>query len=63
MCLTVPAKVIGRRSGRLKLEDGRLVKPAADSLGAGDWVLVTADLAVAKISAEEAREINNYFKK
>ncbi len=62
MCLTLPAKIKAISGLQARLEDDRVVKIAGlQSVSVGDWVLVNADLAVAKISGQEAQEINNYF--
>jgi len=62
MCLTLPAKIKEIKNNLAVLEDGRQVKIAVfDKIQVGDWVLVNADLAVSKISSQEALEINNYF--
>lgn len=67
MCLTLPAQIISLDGGLTAKVDlsgnERQVRLAfSDLVSAGDWVLINADLAVAKISAQEAQEINNYFK-
>lgn len=63
MCLTVPYQIKKISNGQAELSDGRKVKIAMISdLKIGDWVLANADLAVSKITANEAKEINNYFK-
>lgn len=45
-----------------ELSDGRQVNLVfAGKVKKGDWVLTNADLAVSKISAKEAKEINEYL--
>ncbi|MEK7168055.1 MAG: HypC/HybG/HupF family hydrogenase formation chaperone [Patescibacteria group bacterium] len=53
-------KIVGNKA---ELEGGRRVSLdlVADPQ-VGDWVLVNADLAVSKVTKDEAQEINNYFK-
>jgi len=68
MCLTLPAQVKSAGISKLFIEvdlagQVRRVKPAfSETVGSGDWVLVNADLAVARITPEEAQEINEYLK-
>ena len=68
MCLTIPAKVVSiKKSPRqslvehLEVEDSkgtREIKSIIDEeLKIGDWVLYTLDMAVRKVSEEDAREI------
>jgi len=64
MCLTIPAKIDKIDGGQAKLIDGRMVNiNLIKEPRVGDWLLVNADLAVSKITAKQAKEINNYFKK
>ena len=63
MCLTTPLKIKAIKKELAELSDGREVSLALiDNPRVGDWVLANADLAVSKVSAKEAKEINNYFK-
>ncbi|MFA5020584.1 MAG: HypC/HybG/HupF family hydrogenase formation chaperone [Patescibacteria group bacterium] len=68
MCLTLPARVKSAASGKIFIEvdlagQARRVKTAfSEAVSIGDWVLVNADLAVAKITLQEAQEINDYLK-
>ncbi|OGY46138.1 MAG: hypothetical protein A2731_01545 [Candidatus Buchananbacteria bacterium RIFCSPHIGHO2_01_FULL_39_8] len=76
MCLTIPVRIKKVEGTTAELFDGRKVSivlligqekglPAETRrrrVKAGDWVLTNADLALAKISTKEAKEINNYFK-
>ena len=63
MCLTTPLKIKAIKKELAELSDGREVSLALiDNPRVGDFVLVNADLAVSKVSAKEAKEINNYFK-
>lgn len=44
------------------MENGRIVSIAlVNDVKKGDYVLTNADLAIKKISAKEASEINEYF--
>ena len=63
MCLTIPVKIKKVNGAEAELEDGRKVNIALikDSKK-GDWILTNANLGLSKISAKEAKEINNYFK-
>lgn len=60
MCLTLPLKIeriIG--NNQAWLSDKRKVNTSLiKNLKVGDWVLANADLAISKISAKEAKEIN-----
>jgi len=73
MCLTKPAKIKKIKGETAELADGRWVNiallkqskkglPAETSVKAGDWVLANANLAVAKVSTKEVKEIKNYLK-
>jgi len=63
----MPAQVLSVEvdKAQIKVDSARgkqLVNLAFDGLlKVGDWVLVNADLAVAKINPEEAEEIKKYF--
>jgi hydrogenase maturation factor len=64
MCLTKPFKIEKIVDCQAYLTDGRVVDISLiDGVEAGDWVLVNANLAISRVSIEEAKEINNYFKK
>lgn len=46
-----------------KMEDGRLVNLIiAESVSRGDWLLVKSNLAVSKLSENEAKEIKKAIK-
>lgn len=67
MCLTIPAKVLsvedscaGLPVKRITIRDSkgeRAISALPDDLRAGDWVLYASDIAVEKISEDDAREI------
>jgi hydrogenase maturation factor len=57
MCLTVPRKVIKIKDGKALLQDGRWVKSLAGKLKPGDMVLAQADLAIEKITKNQAGEM------
>ena len=63
MCLTKPQK-LKKVNGRVaEVVDGRMINIALiKKPKAGDWVLANADLALTKITAKEAKEINDYLK-
>ena len=64
MCLTKPFKIKSIDGAAAVLDDGRRVDLGMlKGAKTGDWVLANANLAVTKISAQEAKEIKNYFKK
>jgi hydrogenase maturation factor len=64
MCLTVPLKIKQVKGQTARLSDGREVNIVfTDKVKKNDWVLTNANLAVAKISDKEAKEIKNYYKK
>jgi hydrogenase maturation factor len=62
MCLTLPVKVIKKSGMVLTVQDGARSRQINGALLAkckvGDWVLANADLALNKISALEAKKIN-----
>jgi len=63
MCLTLPFEIKKINGDRAELSDGRSVNIAAiRNIEVGDFVLANADLAISKISKNEAEEINKYFK-
>ncbi len=66
MCLTIPAKVEKAEdlqlSVRMREKVIRVKNAVAGGCERGDWVLVNADLAVGKISEDEAREILDILK-
>lgn len=63
MCLTTPRKIKKIKGQSAELADGRKINIALiKKAKAGDWVLANADLAVSKITARAAKEINNYLK-
>jgi len=67
MCLTLPARIksVNREdfSAYVDLagQSRRVRMSFSDRAEIGDWVLVNADLAVAKITELEAQEINDYL--
>ena len=56
MCFAVPLKVrLKIKDGRLKMEDGRVVKPVlTEEVKIGDYLVCQHDLAVEKISKKQA---------
>ena len=64
MCLTTPVKIKKVSGQTAELVDGRKINIALiKNVKRGDWVLTNADLGLKKISAKDAEEINNYFRK
>lgn len=63
MCLTYPVKISAVKNGLAKIDGKDLeIKTAlVPDAEAGDWVLINANLAIKKISPEEAEEIKNYY--
>ena len=63
MCLTYPVKIISVSSGLAKIEgkDLEVKTVLVPDAKAGDWVLVNANLALKKITEQEAREISDYY--
>ena len=62
MCLTTPVKIKKVLGSKAELIDGRKVNIAlVKDAKKGDWVLTNADLAVQQLTAQEAKEIKNYF--
>lgn len=63
MCLTTPIQIKKVKGTIAEVTGGRKVNIALiDKAKKGDWILANANLAVSKVTAKEAREINNYFK-
>jgi len=63
MCLTTPVQIKKVKGAEAELTNGRKINIAlAGRVKKGDWVLANANLGLSKISAKEAKEINNYFK-
>ncbi|MFA6321895.1 MAG: HypC/HybG/HupF family hydrogenase formation chaperone [Candidatus Buchananbacteria bacterium] len=63
MCLTKPQKIKKVNGQVAELADGRMINVALiKKVKAGDWVLANANLALTKISDQEAKEINEYLK-
>jgi len=60
MCLTYPVRIIEIKNGLAKIEGKNLeIKTAlVPDAKKGDWVLVNTNLALKKITAKEAEEIN-----
>lgn len=65
MCLTYPVKIIAIENGIAKIDGKNLeIKTAlVPDAAPGDWVLVNANLAIKKISPEEAEEIKKIYEK
>lgn len=65
MCLTHPVKIVEIKNGLAKIsgKDLEIKTALVPDAKAGDWVLVNANLAIKKISPEEAKEINQYYEK
>jgi hydrogenase expression/formation protein HypC len=66
MCLTIPGK-IKKISGKTAIisiakKDKKISLNLLNNLKLGDWVLTLHDLAVEKISAQEAKQIINLYK-
>jgi len=67
MCLSIPYKIaaIKGEKAMVKTQDNKereIGLPLVKDLQVGDWVLVLNDLAVTKISAQEAKQIINLYK-
>jgi len=68
MCFTLPAKIIevdGNEATVVDVHDKRRKAniSALEGLSPGDWVLMSADLAVGVISEEEAREVAKLYRR
>ena len=66
MCFSLPAKVIrviNSKSAEIiqNNKKRRIKTELLRDLKSNDWILINADMAVSKISANEAKAINNYF--
>ncbi len=60
MCLTKPVRIKKVQGETAELTDGRQVNIAfTGKVKKNDWVLANANLAIAKISNKEAKEIKN----
>lgn len=66
MCLTIPAQVIGLEKNKATILDFEGQKEIRinliPNLKIGDWLLYISDLAIKKISKDEAKEIIKLFK-
>jgi hydrogenase expression/formation protein HypC len=59
MCLAVPRKIIQVKDEKALLQDNRWVRlDLVPQAAAGDYVIVSADLAVEKITKEQAEEMS-----
>lgn len=59
MCLAVPRKVVAIKESTALLEDKRWVRlDLVPNVRVGDYVIVSADLAVEKITADQAKEMS-----
>ena len=64
MCLTIPKQIKKVSGAEAELSDGHKINVAMITKPQiGDWILVNANLAVSKVSEQEAKEINNCFVK
>ncbi|MBU1179972.1 HypC/HybG/HupF family hydrogenase formation chaperone [Patescibacteria group bacterium] len=64
MCITYPSQIKEIDNGIAKNEKGMEIKTSLiPDLKTGDWVLVHANLAIKKITQEEAEEINEILKR
>ena len=64
MCLTTPAQIIEIKNGVAKIDKEMEVKISLiPDLKVNDWVLVHANLALKKITQEEAEEIDKLLKR
>lgn len=61
MCLTIPAKVIEIKGKTAVIDSGGVIKTidirTLDGLSVNDWVLYMSDIAVKRVSDEDAQEI------
>ena len=66
MCLTVPAQIVKLERSQALVRDGDAVKTINVSLitnlKIGDWILYISDLAIKKISKNDAQEILTLLK-
>lgn len=67
MCFSLPAKVtkiIGKNKAEIIQHDQKrqIKTELVRNINVNDWILTNADMAVSKISENEAKTINNYFK-
>lgn len=59
MCLAVPRKVVSVEENIAILQDHRKVRlDLVEGVKPGDYVIVSADLAVEKITETQAKEMN-----
>jgi len=65
MCITFPVKIIEIGEGRAIVERNdkniEVKTSLVPDLNIGDWLLIHADLALKKITSEEAEEIKKYY--
>jgi hydrogenase assembly chaperone HypC/HupF len=67
MCFSLPAKVtkvIDKKTAEIiQHNQKRQIKTELlKDININDWILTNADMAVSKITEDEAKTINNYFK-
>jgi hydrogenase expression/formation protein HypC len=63
MCLAVPRKIIAIKNKTARLQDERMVKlDLVPSAKVGDYVIVSADLAVEIISEKDAVEMEKLLR-
>lgn len=63
MCFSIPLKVIDTYKNKVRLEGGQMVQTSVKMrIKKGDYLQVTGDLAVAKISAKEGLKIRKLIK-
>lgn len=61
MCLVIPLKVKTKNEKRKTylMEDGREVKSLVKNVKVGDYLICQQDLAIEKVSSDEAQLIRN----
>ena len=64
MCLTIPKQIVSIAENKIRLKAGKKLFSAASIIPVkkGDWVLTQNDIIIKKITANQAKKINNLLK-
>ncbi len=64
MCLTIPKKVLAVKKDFIEVKAGQKKEKVGSLINVkkGDWVLTQNKFIIKKITAYQAKEINNLFK-
>ncbi|MDD2753829.1 MAG: HypC/HybG/HupF family hydrogenase formation chaperone [Candidatus Portnoybacteria bacterium] len=64
MCLTIPKQVVSAGNNSVRIRAGKKTESVGTILAVkkGDWVLTQNSIIIKKITAKQAKEINNFLK-